>query len=68
MPVIKFLHRLYKSFVSPLFGNACRFEPFCSDYFVEALEKKGLIKGFMLGIWRVVRCNPYCKGGHDPVR
>lgn len=61
------LHRIYKRFVSPLFGNVCRFEPFCSDYALEALERHGLFQGSYLTLRRIVRCNPWCKGGHDPV-
>lgn len=61
------LHRLYKRLISPLFGQACRFEPYCSDYALEAVEKYGLFRGVILAIKRIIRCNPLCKGGHDPV-
>lgn len=59
--------RLYKRFVSPLFPPSCRFTPSCSKYAVEAIQKHGALKGALLGAWRVLRCNPFCKGGHDPV-
>lgn len=62
------LIRFYKLFISPLLGNRCRFYPSCSDYAVQALRKKGLIKGTMLAVWRIVRCNPLSKGGYDPVK
>ncbi|ADD66841.1 protein of unknown function DUF37 [Denitrovibrio acetiphilus DSM 12809] len=60
--------RLYKLFISPLLGNRCRFYPSCSDYAMTALKEKGLIKGTMLSVWRVARCNPLSKGGYDPVK
>lgn len=67
MRIVRAFHRAYKLTLSPLFGNVCRFEPYCSDYAVEALEKHGLIRGIYLSLRRVARCHPYCKGGHDPV-
>lgn len=45
----------------------CRFEPSCSQYTVEAIEKYGVIKGSGKGIWRILRCNPLSQGGYDPV-
>lgn len=60
-------HRAYKVLVSPLLGQRCRFEPYCSDYALEAIEKHGILRGLALGIWRILRCNPWCRGGHDPV-
>ena len=57
----------YKYFISPYLGNHCRFYPTCSSYAVEAFQKKGFIKGFLLTTWRVLRCNPFNKGGYDPV-
>jgi uncharacterized protein len=61
------LIRGYKRFISPLLPPSCRFYPTCSDYAYEAIEKHGLIKGGRLAIWRVLRCNPFGKGGIDPV-
>ena len=61
------LIRFYKLFISPCLPPACRFYPTCSVYFMEALEKKGLVKGFLMGVYRILRCNPFCKGGYDPV-
>lgn len=46
----------------------CRFYPSCSEYMIEAVQKKGVIKGFLLGCWRILRCNPFCSGGYDPVK
>ncbi|RIL11081.1 MAG: membrane protein insertion efficiency factor YidD [Proteobacteria bacterium] len=67
MPLIRFLHRAYKLLLSGLFGNVCRFEPYCSDYAMQACETHGIIKGSWLALLRVLRCHPYCRGGFDPV-
>lgn len=61
------LIRLYRRFISPLFPSCCRFTPTCSAYAIEALRKYGLLKGTFLAVKRILRCNPYCKGGYDPV-
>lgn len=61
------LIRGYQKFISPMFPSKCRFYPTCSTYFIQALEKYGLIKGSFLGIKRILRCNPFCKGGYDPL-
>ena len=59
--------KLYKKFISPLLGNNCRFLPTCSEYMMEAIDVHGAVKGLLLGSWRILRCNPFCKGGYDPV-
>lgn len=61
------LIRAYQVTVSPYLGNVCRFEPSCSQYMYEALQRKGLIKGLWLGIRRLLRCHPFNAGGYDPV-
>lgn len=62
------LIRLYQKYLSPLKGRAtCIYTPTCSQYAIEALEKYGLIKGGCLAVWRILRCNPFAKGGYDPV-
>jgi putative membrane protein insertion efficiency factor len=58
--------RLYQVTISPLLGPACRFEPSCSRYMVEALRKYGLLKGLARGLRRVSRCHPWDPGGYDP--
>ena len=45
----------------------CRFQPTCSQYTYQAIEKYGVLKGSFLGLWRILRCNPFSKGGYDPV-
>lgn len=57
----------YKAVVSPFLPPACRFEPTCSEYARQAVDKYGALRGMWMGIKRVVRCQPFCKGGHDPV-
>lgn len=65
-PVL-FLIRGYQRFISPLLPPSCRFEPTCSQYGYEAIAKHGLVKGGVLTVWRICRCNPFCRGGYDPV-
>jgi len=58
--------RLYQVTLSPILGRQCRFRPTCSHYMIEAVEKYGAIGGSMRGIWRILRCNPFGRGGYDP--
>ncbi|BBJ28395.1 MAG: membrane protein insertion efficiency factor YidD [Mesoaciditoga sp.] len=58
--------RFYQKYISPLKPPSCRFTPTCSNYAIEAIERFGF-KGVILAVWRVLRCNPYSKGGEDPV-
>jgi hypothetical protein len=60
------LVRIYQLTLSPLVGRQCRFEPTCSNYMIGAVEKYGVLRGVPLGLWRICRCNPFCKGGYDP--
>lgn len=63
-----FLIRTYQLTMSPRFsGGACRFTPTCSQYALEAIQVHGVFKGSLLALWRIIRCNPFCKGGYDPV-
>jgi hypothetical protein len=57
----------YRLFLSPWLGAACRFEPTCSVYSIQALERHGAAGGSYLTLRRIARCNPWCNGGHDPV-
>ncbi|HPF54698.1 MAG TPA: membrane protein insertion efficiency factor YidD [Eubacteriales bacterium] len=57
----------YKRAISPYLPPACRFTPTCSEYAAEAVAKYGVLKGGALAVWRILRCNPFCKGGYDPV-
>lgn len=62
-----FLVRIYQTVISPLLPSACRFEPTCSQYMVEALQIHGLFRGGWLGFKRIMRCQPWGKSGYDPV-
>ena len=59
--------RFYQRFLSPLFPPTCRFQPSCSEYGLQAILAHGVVKGTLLTIWRILRCQPLCKGGEDPV-
>ena len=59
--------RFYQSAISPYKMFHCKYTPTCSQYTIEAVEKYGVFKGLLLGLWRILRCNPFSKGGYDPV-
>jgi uncharacterized protein len=60
--------RFYKKFISPALPDSCRFYPTCSEYAVTAVEKYGVLRGSIKSIYRIIRCNPFNKGGYDPVK
>lgn len=62
-----FLIRVYQKTVSPLLGKSCRFIPSCSQYAIDAIKEYGVFKGIFMGFKRIIRCNPFSKGGYDPV-
>ena len=62
------LVRLYQLALSPWFGGHCKYLPTCSAYLIEAVARKGALKGLLLGLWRILRCNPFSHGGYDPVK
>ena len=59
--------RLYKGIISPVLPASCRYVPSCSEYAAEAVARHGFCRGAILAIWRILRCNPFVRGGHDPV-
>ena len=59
--------RFYQKFLSPLKHTRCPYTPTCSQYGLEAIQKYGAVKGSLLVCWRILRCNPFSKGGYDPV-
>ena len=61
------LIKLYRKLISPLKPPCCRFLPTCSAYALEAYQKRGFFVGTALTVWRILRCNPFSKGGYDPV-
>jgi putative membrane protein insertion efficiency factor len=58
--------KLYQYLISPLMPPTCRFTPSCSQYSIEVLAKHGVVRGFWLSIKRILRCNPWSRGGYDP--
>ena len=63
--LIAFL-RFYQRALSPLKFPTCRFYPSCSEYFIQAVQLHGALKGTGMGVWRILRCTPLCRGGYDP--
>ncbi len=63
-----FLISLYQKYISTKLGNHCRFYPSCSEYTKKAVDKYGIIKGNILGIYRILRCNPFSQGGIDDLK
>ncbi|KAB1657419.1 membrane protein insertion efficiency factor YidD [Pseudoclavibacter sp. CFCC 11306] len=59
--------RGYRRFISPLYGDVCRYYPTCSAYALEAFERRGFVIGAGLTVWRLLRCQPFSAGGVDPV-
>ncbi len=59
--------RAYQRWISPAFGQRCRYYPSCSEYATQAVERFGILRGLVLASWRLLRCNPFSRGGFDPV-
>ncbi len=60
--------RLYRRLLSPLLPARCKYHPTCSAYAVQAIESFGILRGSVLALWRLLRCNPFSHGGYDPPR
>lgn len=58
--------RFYQLGIGPFFAKRCRFEPSCSNYFIQAVRKYGAVVGAWKGVLRILRCHPFCAGGYDP--
>jgi putative membrane protein insertion efficiency factor len=58
---------IYKRWISPSLPPSCRYVPTCSEYSMEAVERYGVLRGGVMGAWRLLRCHPFVKGGYDPV-
>ncbi len=65
--ILILLVRFYQKFLSPLCPGVCRYQPTCSQYMIEALQKHGILKGLYLGTKRILRCHPWGGSGYDPV-
>ncbi|MDD6326658.1 MAG: membrane protein insertion efficiency factor YidD [Lachnospiraceae bacterium] len=61
------LIRFYQKYLSPMKSTKCPYTPSCSQYGLEAIQKYGAVKGSILAVWRILRCNPFSRGGYDPV-
>jgi putative membrane protein insertion efficiency factor len=66
--VVQLALRGYKRWISPVLPPSCKYTPTCSEYAMEALERLGILRGGVMSVWRLLRCNPFSKGGYDPVR
>ena len=66
--ILIFLIKGYRKYISPLLGPNCRFQPTCSQYALEAVEKYGFFKGGYLSIKRILKCHPFHPGGYDPLK
>ena len=66
--IIDFYKKYISSYLSQMFGIHCKFEPTCSEYTKQAIEKYGVMKGSFKGFRRIIRCNPFSKGGYDPLK
>lgn len=62
------LIKFYRKQISPMSPPKCKYIPTCSQYAIEAIEKYGVIKGGFMALWRILRCNPFSRGGYDPVK
>lgn len=62
-----FIIKFYRKYISPMKSTKCPYIPSCSEYGMEAIEKYGALKGGVIALWRIIRCNPFSKGGYDPV-
>ena len=65
--VVQFALRAYKGLISPMLPPSCKYTPTCSEYAMEAVEMYGVLRGGIMSAWRVLRCNPFARGGYDPV-
>ncbi|MCQ2483259.1 MAG: membrane protein insertion efficiency factor YidD [Clostridia bacterium] len=62
------LVKWYQRYISPNTKPHCKYQPTCSQYMIDAITKYGALRGLLMGIWRILRCNPFSKGGYDPVK
>ncbi len=65
--ILIWMIRFYQRNISPMSGSKCKYYPTCSQYGLEAIEKYGALRGGLMAAWRILRCNPFSKGGYDPV-
>lgn len=58
---------VYRKVLSPALGRRCKYEPTCSAYALQAIDRHGAARGLVLAVWRLLRCNPFSRGGYDPI-
>ena len=63
-----YIINLYRKYISPMSPPSCKYTPTCSMYAIQAIEKHGVLKGGLMALYRILRCNPFSKGGYDPVK
>lgn len=66
--ILAFIIKIYQVTIGPALPAQCRYYPSCSEYTRQALLQKGVFRGLLLGAWRILRCNPWSRGGYDPVK
>lgn len=66
--IVVFFIRVYQKIIGFFHISVCRFYPSCSEYMIQSINKKGVLKGLYQGIYRILRCNPFTQGGYDPVK
>lgn len=66
--ILIWLIRGYRRFISPRRAPSCKYLPTCSQYAMDAVAKYGALRGSVMAVWRILRCNPFSKGGYDPVK
>ena len=66
--ILIYLIKKYQKYISPMLGNNCKYYPTCSEYTKQAIEKYRALKGSLIGIKRILKCNPFSKGGYDPLK
>lgn len=66
--ILIYLIEKYQRYISPMFKKKCKYYPTCSEYTRQAIEKYGALKGMFYGIKRILKCNPFSRGGYDPLR
>jgi len=66
--VIIIIIKAYKRYISPILPDSCRFYPSCSQYAIDAVQKYGFMRGIVIASYRILRCNPFNRGGYDPIK
>jgi len=65
--ILIYIIKFYRLYLTPYKLPTCKYYPSCSEYAIEAIEKEGVAKGVLMTLWRLLKCNPFSKGGYDPI-